>query len=141
MTLDERKTLTKVSTRKTSHNYSPQQAHPSDAKKKTSKQQFTGKRCLHNWWTTIPRKGCLHNWWRIRSIRISSRNNRRIQKMSRSVLYKNFTLYFHEITFIFALCFYKRNSYKKSFSTRVKHYKSQFEIQNTGHYFQLGKCI
>ena len=28
---------------------------------------------------------------------------------------------------------------KSHFSTRVKHYKSQFKIQNTGHYFQLGK--
>ena len=34
------------------------------------------------------RKSCLHNWWRIRSIRISSRNNGRIKKTTRLVLYQ-----------------------------------------------------
>ena len=34
------------------------------------------------------RRRCLHNWWRIRSIRISSRNNGRIKKTTRLVLYQ-----------------------------------------------------
>ena len=138
LTLDERKTLTKVSTCKTSHNHSPQQAHPSDAKKQTNK----CKRLLNNEGTRKPVKSSLHNWWRIRSIRISSRNNRRIQKTTRSVLYKNFTLYFHEITFIFLLyCSTNVIRTKHYFSMQVKYYKFQFKIQNTRHYFQLEETI
>ena len=45
-TLDERKTLTKISTRKTSHNHSPKLAHTSDDKetgrKPSLKRQTTG---------------------------------------------------------------------------------------------------
>ena len=83
LTLDERKTLTKIPTRKTSHNHSPKQAQASNNKrsKETSKQgkeQSNIKR----------RKGCLYNWWRIRSIRISSRNYGRIKKTTRLVLYQ-----------------------------------------------------
>ena len=61
LTLDECKTLTKIPTCKTSHNHSK--------RRKT-------RNCI------------LHNWWRIRSIRISSRNNRRIKKTTRLVSYK-----------------------------------------------------
>ena len=38
LTLDERKTLTKISTRKTSHNHSPKQAHASDTKEQENQQ-------------------------------------------------------------------------------------------------------
>ena len=49
--------------------------------------------------------------------------------MTRSVLYKNFTLYFHEITLIFALWFYKRNSYKTLFVNASK--ILQISVQNS----------
>ena len=38
LTLDERKTLTKISTRKTSHNRSPKPAHTSDMKERENQQ-------------------------------------------------------------------------------------------------------
>ena len=38
LTLDERKTLTKVSTRTTSHNHSPKQVQASDTNKRTGEQ-------------------------------------------------------------------------------------------------------
>ena len=81
LTLDERKTLTKVSTRTTSHNHSPKQAHTSDEVGKPANVSQT----FHQ---RERKKGCLHNWWRIRSIRISSRNNERIKKTTRLVLYQ-----------------------------------------------------
>ena len=60
----------------TSHNHSPNQRTPRTLRnKKTSNPQFTA-------------KSCLHNWWRIQSIGISSRNNERIKKTTRLVLYK-----------------------------------------------------
>ena len=68
LTSDERKTLTKISTRKTSHNHSPKPAHTSDAKEQENQQTTKTKK---------RRKGCLHNWWRIQSIRISSENTRK----------------------------------------------------------------
>ena len=68
LTSDECKTLTKVSTRKTSHNDSPKPAHPSDAKEQEN-QQTTKTNKLRG-------KSCLHNWWRIRGIRISLENTR-----------------------------------------------------------------
>ena len=52
LTLDERKTLTKISTRKTSHNHSPNQRTPWTTKKQREnpplegKQQVTEKSCL-----------------------------------------------------------------------------------------------
>ena len=53
LTPDERKTLTKISTCKTSHNHSPnKRTLRTQRNKKTSKQQFTAKSCLHNWWRT-----------------------------------------------------------------------------------------
>ena len=56
LTSDERKTLTKISTLKTSHNHSPnQRTLRTRRNKKTSKQPKQRKR----------RKRCLHNWWRI----------------------------------------------------------------------------
>ena len=70
LTLDERKTLTKILMRKTSHNHSPNQRKLRN--EKTSKK---------------------HNWWRIRSIRISSRNNGRIKKTTRLVLYQAFRFF------------------------------------------------
>ena len=63
--------------RTTSHNHSPNQRAPRNKR--------TGKSILHN---LKRRKSCLHNWWRIRSIRISSRNNGRIKKTTRLVLYQ-----------------------------------------------------
>ena len=38
LTSDERKTLTKISTRKTSHNHSPKPAHASDVKEQENQQ-------------------------------------------------------------------------------------------------------
>ena len=80
LTLDERKTLTKISMRKTSHNHSPKQAHALDTKEQENQQTTNGQ--------NKRRKGRLHNWWRIQSIRISSRNNGRIKNTSRLVLYQ-----------------------------------------------------
>ena len=77
LTLDECKTLTKISTRKTSHNHSPNQRTPDD----NTNTQNANSRLKR-------RKSCLHNWWRIRSINISSRNNGRIKKTTRLVLYQ-----------------------------------------------------
>ena len=90
LTLDERKTLTKVSTRKTSHYHSPKQAHTSDNK---------CKRLPNNPGTRKPVKRTLHNWWRIRSIRISSRNNGRIKKQQDQFCIK-FYIIFYEIKFV-----------------------------------------
>ena len=80
LTLDERKTLTKISTCKTSHNHSPNQHTPRTTTRTHKNANSRLKR----------RKSCLHNWWRIRSIRISSRNNGRIKKTTRLVLYQTF---------------------------------------------------
>ena len=80
LTVDERKTLTKISMCKTSHNHSPKQAHASDTKEQENQQTAKGR--------NKRRKGRLHNWWRIQSFRISSRNNGRIKKTSRLVLYQ-----------------------------------------------------
>ena len=44
LTSDECKTLTKISTRKTSHNHSPKPAHASDAKEQENQQTKTKKR-------------------------------------------------------------------------------------------------
>ena len=68
LTSDERKTLTKISTHKTSHNHSPKPVHTSDTKEQENQQTTKTKK---------RRKGSLHNWWRIRSIRISSENTRK----------------------------------------------------------------
>ena len=50
LTSDERKTLTKISTRKTSHNHSPKPAHASDTKEQenpqTTKKQRKGERAI-----------------------------------------------------------------------------------------------
>ena len=81
LTLDECKTLTKVSTRTTSHNHSPKQAHTSDEVGKPANDSQTfhqrereKKGCLHNLVENPgkvvciiggePGQGCLHNWWR-----------------------------------------------------------------------------
>ena len=104
LTLDERKTLTKVSTRKTSHYHSPKQAHTSDNKCKRLPNnpgtKETGKKELC---TIIPRKSCLHNWWRIRSIRISSRNNEKTKKRQDRFCIKLYII-FYEIRFVILLC-------------------------------------
>ena len=55
LTSDERKTLTKISTRKTSHNHSPKPAHASDTKEQENQQTTKGRKKR--------RKGRLHNWW------------------------------------------------------------------------------
>ena len=85
LTSDERKTLTKISTCKTSHNHSPKPAHASDMKEQENQQ--TAK-------TRKRRKGHLHNWWRIQSIRISSENTRKKKQPptrgSQLVLYKKY---------------------------------------------------
>ena len=52
LTSDERKTLTKISTRKTSHNHSPKLAHALDMKEQENKQTTKTKK---------RRKGSLHN--------------------------------------------------------------------------------
>ena len=67
LTSDERKTLTKISMCKTSHNHSPKPAHASDTKEQENQQTTETKK---------RRKGRLHKWWRTRSIRISSENTR-----------------------------------------------------------------
>ena len=67
--------------RKTSHNRSPNQHTPRTTKKQGENPPLKGKQ-------QDTEKRCLHNWWRIRSIRISSRNNGRIKKTTRLVLYK-----------------------------------------------------
>ena len=100
LTSDERKTLTKISMRKTSHNHSPKNTARSVCKA-----------------TRKPIKGCLHNWWRIRSIRISSRNNGRIKKTTRLVLYK--TLHYFALDYLHFFCT----------KTQVKYYKFCYEIQ------------
>ena len=43
LTLDERKTLTKISMRKTSHNHSPKQAHASDMKEQENQETAKGR--------------------------------------------------------------------------------------------------
>ena len=143
LTLDERKTLTKISMRTTSHNHSPNQRAPRNKR--------TSKSILHN---SKRRRRCLHNWWRIRSIRISSRNNGRIKKTTRLVLYqtlhyfvpdylhfgcivlanvistKNLILISRQITTKFSTKFKS----KTLFSTRVRDSKSK-------HYFVTpGNC-
>ena len=45
----------------------------------------------------------MHNWWRIRSIRISSRNNGRIKKRQDRFCIK-FYIIFYEIRFVILLC-------------------------------------
>ena len=52
LTLDERKTLTKISTCKTSHNHSPKPAHASDTKEQENQQTTKGQKKR--------RKGRLH---------------------------------------------------------------------------------
>ena len=60
LTLDERKTLTKIPTCKTSHNHSPQQAQVlNDKRSKETSKQGKEQSCIKR------RKGRLHNWWRI----------------------------------------------------------------------------
>ena len=54
LTSDERKTLTRISTRKTSHNHSPKPAHASDTKEQENQQTTKGRKKR--------RKGRLHNW-------------------------------------------------------------------------------
>ena len=66
LTLDERKTLTKISMRKTSHNHSPKLRTPRTTTKdanneKTSKKQFEQLE-------EKPVLGTLHNWWRIQAL-------------------------------------------------------------------------
>ena len=46
LALDERKTLTKVSTRKTSHNHSPKQAQASDMKEQENQQTRQKASCI-----------------------------------------------------------------------------------------------
>ena len=46
LTLDERKTLTKVSTRTTSHNHSPKQAQASDTKEQENQQTRQKASCI-----------------------------------------------------------------------------------------------
>ena len=66
LTSDECKTLTKISTHKTSHNHSPKNTACSGCEA-----------------TRKPVKRSLHNWWRIRSIRISSENTRQKKRPQR----------------------------------------------------------
>ena len=115
LTLDERKTLTKVSTRKTSHYHSPKkQAHTSDNK---------CKRLPNNPGTRKPVKSFLHNWWRIRSIRISSRNNGRIKKRQDRFCIK-LHIIFYEIRFVILLYGFTTVIRTKTlFLTQVKYYK------------------
>ena len=56
LTSDERKTLTKIPTHKTSHNHSPKPAHALDMKEQENQQTTKTKK---------RRKGSLHKWWRI----------------------------------------------------------------------------
>ena len=56
----------------------------------------TGKRSRHG---RKPVKRCSHNWWRIRSIRISSRNNGRIKKQQDQFCIKLYII-FYEIKFV-----------------------------------------
>ena len=50
-----------------------------------------------------PVKSRLHNWWRIRSIRISSRNNGRIKKQQDQFCIKLYFI-FYEIKFVILFC-------------------------------------
>ena len=88
LTSDEHKTLTKISTCKTSHSHSPKPVHASDMREQENQQTTKTKK---------RRKGSLHNWWRTRSIRISSENTRKKKRPptrgSQLVLYKNITLF------------------------------------------------
>ena len=118
LTLDKRKTLTKVSTRKTSHYHSPKQAHSSERENQQTTQRVS---CIAR--GEEPVKSCLHNWWRIRSIRISSRNNGSIRKTTRSVLYKTLHYIFYEIRFVILLYGFTTVFCTKTlFSTQVKYY-------------------
>ena len=132
--------------RTTSHNHSPNPHAP--------RNQRTRKSILHNLKRS---KSCLHNWWRIRSIRISSRNNGRIKKTTRLVLYqtlhyfvpdylhfcciilpnvistKNFILISRQITTKFTT---KLKS-KILFSTRVRGSKSKHYFATRGNYFKF----
>ena len=56
LTLDERKTLTKVSTRKTSHKHSPKQAHTSERENQQTRQKVS---CIAR--GEKPVKSCLHS--------------------------------------------------------------------------------
>ena len=83
--------------------------------------------------TRKPVKSALHNWWRIRSIRISSRNNGRIKKRQDRFCIKLYII-FYEITFVILL--YGSTTVirtKTLFSTQVKLQISvaKFKIQNT----------
>ena len=60
----------------------------------------TGKRSRHG---KKPVKSCLHNWWRIRSIRISSRNNGRIKKQQDQFCIKLYIISY-EIKFVISFC-------------------------------------
>ena len=50
-----------------------------------------------------PVLSCLHNWWRIRSIRISSRNNKKTKKRQDRFCIKLYII-FYEIRFLILLC-------------------------------------
>ena len=81
-------------------------------------------------WDRSPVLHALHNWWRIRSIRISSRNNGRIKKTTRLVLYKTLHYFAHDYLHFYCT--------KTLFSMQVKYYKFLLQkFKNTKHYFQL----
>ena len=61
LTLDERKTLTKISMHKTSHNRSPNQRMPWTTKKQGENPPLEGKQ-------QVTEKSCLYNWWRIQAL-------------------------------------------------------------------------
>ena len=123
LTLDECKTLTKVSTRKTSHYHSPKQAHTSDNKcKRLPNNPGTRKpvkRSLHN----LGKKSSLHNWWRIRALGFHQETTEESKKRQDRFCIK-LHIIFYEIRFVILLYGFTTVIRTKTlFSTQVKFYK------------------
>ena len=98
LTLDERKTLTKISTRKTSHNHSPNQ-HTlwTRRNKKTGKKQFAQLE-------EKPVLRSLHNWWRIRALGFHQETTEESRKQQDWFCIKLYIISY-KISFILAVWF------------------------------------
>ena len=72
-------------------------------KKRTPRNEETRKTYASSPTRQEPVKSSLHNWWRIRSIRISSRNNGRVKKQQDRFCIKLYII-FYEIRFVILFC-------------------------------------
>ena len=118
----------------TSHKYSPNKSTPfgqqMQAATKQRRNKKTGKK--H---PAYEEKAPLHNWWRIHRIRISSRNNGRIQKRQDRFCIKLYII-FYEIRFVILL--YGSTSVirtKTLFFNTGEITNFSHENQNPKHYF------